>query len=257
VSTVPASIDNYAEFDEYRRTGDRRVRNEIVERYARLVEYTVRRFRPRSTDHDDLRQVAYLAIINAVERFDPDRGIQFSTFASQSMEGELKRYLRDRSWSVRPPRRSQELHLEVRNAEERLAQRLGRAATIAELADELGTATDDVLLALEARQAYRASSLDGSPVLMESRRTDTQPDANGLEQIETSDFVERLLARLPEEERRLLAMRYLEGMSQPAMAEQLGVSQSYLSRMLRRTLSKARARNDVALAPTLAQAPGT
>jgi RNA polymerase sigma-B factor len=251
VSVDPTQIENYALFDEYRRTGDRRVRNEIVERYARLVEFTVRRFHQRSVEQEDLRQVAYLAIINAIERFDADRGVQFSTFASQSMEGELKRHLRDRSWSVRPPRRSQELHLEVRNAEERLAHRLGRNATIPELAAELGTETDDVLLALEARQAYRASSLDHTPVLMESRRRDAEPDSTGFEHVDTADLVERLLARLPETERRLLTMRYLEGMSQPAMAERLGVSQSYLSRMLRRTLTKAQVRTETALAQSL------
>jgi RNA polymerase sigma-B factor len=241
--TGAGPIDHYEQFVTYQRTGDRSVRNELVERYAPLVEFTVRRFRPHGTEHDDLRQVAFLAMLLAVDRFDPDRGIQFSTFASQSMEGELKRHLRDRSWSVRPPRRSQELHLELRDAEERLTQALGRAPTIGELATELNRNEDDVLLALEARQAYRASSLDAAPVLMQRRRTTNAGDSDGFDQIDMADTVNRLLARLPEKERQLLTMRFIEGMSQPAMAAQLGVSQSYLSRMLRRTISKVKARD--------------
>jgi RNA polymerase sigma-B factor len=238
-------IENYEMFAEYRRTGERRIRNDIVERYARLVEFTVRRFRHQSDEYEDLRQVAYLAILSAIERFDPERGIQFSTFASQSMEGELKRHLRDRSWSVRPPRRSQELHLELRDAEERLAQKLRRAPQVNELATELKVSEDDVLLALEARQAYRASSIDSKPILVESRRSSRDDVATSFDRVETADVVERLLSKLPEQDRLLLRLRYIEGMSQPAMAQQLGVSQSYLSRMLRRTIDKAQARNGV------------
>lgn len=239
----PVLIEHYDRFVEYRRTGDRSIRNHLVERYAPLVEFTLRRFRHRGPDHEDLRQVAFMAMLLAVDRFDPERGIQFSTFASQSMEGELKRYLRDRSWSVRPPRRSQELHLELRDAEERLTQALRRAPTVAELASELGRSEDDVLLALEARQAYRASSLDATPLLMHHRGPADDPERDGFHHVDMADTVERLLARLPDKERELLTMRYIEGMSQPAMAARLGVSQSYLSRMLRRTLRKAQARD--------------
>lgn len=248
MTTSDTRIDNYERFVEYQRTGDRRVRNELVERYSRLVEFTVRRFRPRTVDHEDLRQVAYLAILNAIDRFDPDRGIQFSTFASQSMEGELKRYLRDRSWSVRPPRRSQELHLELRSAEERLLQRLGRTPGVTELAHELSTTEDDVLLALEARQAYRASSLDAAPGL-EGQRTGTAPALDGFDRVETIDLVERLLGQLSPKDRELLTMRYLDGLSQQAIAQRLGVSQSYLSRMLRRTLDRAHERTRLDRAP--------
>jgi RNA polymerase sigma-B factor len=206
VRDAVSQIENYELFAEYRRTGERRIRNEIVERYIRLVEFTVRRFRHRSVEYEDLRQVAYLAILTAVERFDPERNIQFSTFASQSMEGELKRYLRDRSWSVRPPRRSQELHLELRDAEERLAQRLRRPPLVAELAEELRVSEDDVLLALEARQAYRASSIDSKPIVLETRRASSD-EGTSFDDVDTPDTVERLLASLPEHDRMLLTLR--------------------------------------------------
>ena len=139
-------------FREYRRTGDRRVRNRLVEEHLTVPDYYVRRYSGRGVPHDDLRQVALLTMLRSIDRFDPDLGIEFGTFASRTIEGELKRYFRDRTWAVRPPRRAQELHLELRRAEEELTQRLGRSPTVAELADELEQHLDVVA---------RPSMLDG------------------------------------------------------------------------------------------------
>ena len=119
-------------FVRYRETGDRRVRNQLVERNLRLVEPHLRRFEGRGVPIDDLRQVGLLGVLKAVERFDPDYGVLFATFAARTIDGELKRFLRDRGWSVRPSRRNQEVYLAVRKAEDGLVQSLGRSPTVAE-----------------------------------------------------------------------------------------------------------------------------
>jgi RNA polymerase sigma-B factor len=209
-------------FVEYRATGDRRVRNVLVEQHRDVADYFVKRYSRRGVAADDLRQLALIAIIHAVERFDPDVGVAFSTFASRTIEGELKRYFRDRTWSVRPPRRAQELHLELRRAEEDLTQQLGRSPTVAELAATLDASEDHVLEALEAGVAHQAASLDQSP----------GPDDDG------ATRGERVLA----ESDPGFYMRFFENMTQPEIAERIGVSQSYLSRILRKALVDLRSR---------------
>ncbi len=228
-------------FREYRRTGDRRVRNRIVEEHLNVPDYYVRRYSGRGVPRDDLRQVALLTMLRSIDRFDPDLGIEFGTFASRTIEGELKRYFRDRTWAVRPPRRAQELHLELRRAEEELTQRLGRSPTVAELADELDESVDHVLEALEAGVAHRASSLDqpsrddGEDQAPRAERlvAATEP---GFNRVDQRMLVVELVEQLPEREREIIALRFFEGMSQPEIAERIGVSQSYLSRLLRKTL---------------------
>lgn len=228
-------------FREYRRTGDRRVRNRLVEEHLTVPDYYVRRYSGRGVPHDDLRQVALLTMLRSIDRFDPDLGIEFGTFASRTIEGELKRYFRDRTWAVKPPRRAQELHLELRRAEEELTQRLGRSPTVAELADELDESVDHVLEALEAGVAHRASSLDqptrddGDDQAPRSERlvASTEP---GFDRVDQRMLVVELVEQLPEREREIIALRFFEGMSQPEIAERIGVSQSYLSRLLRKTL---------------------
>ena len=237
-----ASLD---EFARYRRSGDRRLRNELVEQHLQTVDYFVRHYARRGVADDDLRQVALLALIHAVERFDPERGVGFATFASRTIEGELKRYFRDRTWSVRPPRRAQELHLRVRRADEELLQRLGRAPTMGELAEEVDASVDEVLEALEAGTAHRATSLDqtardddsgaiGDRLLGVSDR--------GYVDVDQQLVVRQLLDDLPEREREVMRLRFFENLSQPEIAVRLGMSQSYLSRIIRRTLVDLRDR---------------
>jgi len=228
-------------FREYRRTGDRRVRNRIVEEHLSVPDYYVRRYSGRGVPRDDLRQVALLTMLRSIDRFDPDLGIEFSTFASRTIEGELKRYFRDRTWAVKPPRRAQELHLELRRAEEDLTQRLGRSPTVAELADELDESVDHVLEAMEAGVAHRASSLDqparddGEDQAPRAARLVAAPDP-GYGRVDQRLLVVDLVEQLPDREREIIALRFFEGMSQPEIAERIGVSQSYLSRLLRKTL---------------------
>src|SRR5215813_10704835 len=146
-------------FVEYRRTGDRRLRNELIEAHKSLASHLARRYANRGEPFDDLLQVAYLGMLKAVERFDPERGLEFSTFATATVEGELKRHFRDKTWSVRVPRRPQELHLRLGNVINDLAQQLTRPPRIPEVAAELGVSEDEVLEAMEVGGAYRSSSL--------------------------------------------------------------------------------------------------
>src|SRR6478672_3668757 len=152
--------ESRAKFVEYRRTGDRKLRNELIEAHKSLASHLARRFANRGEPFDDLLQVAYLGMLKAVERFDPERGLEFSTFATATVDGELKRHFRDKTWSVRVPRRPQELHLRLSNVISELSQKLNRSPKVPEVAAELGVSEDEVLEAMEVGGAYRSSSLD-------------------------------------------------------------------------------------------------
>lgn len=231
-------------FAEYQRTGDREVRNRIVEAHRHLADYYVRRYERRGVHHDDLLQVSLLSIVRAAERFDPARGVEFSTFAGRTIEGELKRFFRDRTWSIRPPRRVQELHLTLRRAQEELAQTLGRSPTVRELARFAEVSQDEVLQALEASGAHQAASLDRARTGDGDGEDDGASlgdrvlagDEGGYDHIDRRDLIEGLLETLPDRDRRIIEMRFFENLTQPEIAARVGVSQSYLSRVLRRTL---------------------
>src|SRR2546430_1529519 len=152
-----------AKFEEYRRTSDRKLRNELIEAHKSLASHLARRFANRGEPFDDLLQVAYLGMLKAVERFDPERGLEFSTFATATVEGELKRHFRDKTWSVRVPRRPQELHLRLANVINELARRRTRPPRATDAAGELGGSEEVVLEAMEVGGAYRSSSPDGRP----------------------------------------------------------------------------------------------
>src|SRR5437660_3839127 len=137
-----------SKFVEYRRTGDRRLRNELIEAHKSLASHLARRFANRGEPFDDLLQVAYLGMLKAVEGFDPGRNLEFSTFATATIEGELKRHFRDRTWAIRPPRRRQELHLRLGTAVSELSQQLGRAPRVPEVAAHLSVTEDEVLDAM-------------------------------------------------------------------------------------------------------------
>jgi RNA polymerase sigma-B factor len=232
-------------FEEYRRTGDRSTRNRLVEMHLHLADYHVGRFsRSSGLSSDDLRQTAFIAILHAVERFDPDKGVAFRTFASRTIEGELKRHLRDKSWSVRPPRRAQELHLQLRRLGDELSHRLGRAPTVAELAEEAGVDVESVLEAVEAGRARSATGLDapgpsGTAESSLAQMLGSLDPAFGT--VDERMVLEDVIAGLDERERLVLQLRYVDELSQPEIAEQIGVSQSYVSRILRSTLGQLRA----------------
>ncbi|HTO01701.1 MAG TPA: sigma-70 family RNA polymerase sigma factor [Microthrixaceae bacterium] len=229
---------------EYRATGDRRIRNLVVEENLHLADYHVRRFsHSRGVNVDDLQQVAFMAIIHAVERFDPDRGVTLRTFASRTIEGELKRHLRDGSWAVRPPRRLQDLHLRIRGVAEELTHELGRQVTPWELADRMDMDVELIIEGLDAGRGRTAESLDlpDNPVSATSS-TDARlatTDVN-YELIDDEDGFEHVLSGLDPREREVLKLRFVDEMSQPQIAESVGVSQSYVSRILKSSLGQLR-----------------
>lgn len=229
-------------FREYQESKSRKVRNRLVEMHMELVEYYVGRYNRSRMEEDDLRQQALLALIKAVERFDPDLGVTFKTFANRTVDGELKRLLRDKGWSVRPPRSLQELAVHARRLEPEMTQELGRAPRVAELAERIGESTDRVLEALAAGASYRADSLDTPVGDGNTTRGALIPGSDGsMDQIENQLDVDAILADLDERDRLILERRFIERKSQQEIADELGVSQSYLSRLLRQTLERARA----------------
>jgi len=218
---------------EYSRTRSRELRNELVEANLGLGAHIAQRYSTRGID-EDVRQVAFLALVKAVERFDPKRGVPFSAFAGRTIEGEIKRYFRDSSWTLRVPRAVQERSLGVARLSEQLAQRLGRSPSVSELADYLHVSNDEVIEAIAAGSAARPQSLD----MAEDGHV---PSALGSEDEALIGVIDRVLldrltAILPEREREIIRLRYFEQMSQTAIAEVIGISQMHVSRLLRRSL---------------------
>jgi RNA polymerase sigma-B factor len=232
-------------FVEYRQSHSRRLRNELIEAHKSLAMHLARRFANRGEPFDDLLQVAYLGMLKAVERFDPDRQLEFSTFATATVEGELKRHFRDRTWSVRVPRRPQELHLRLGNAINELSQRLKRPPRIPELAEELGVSDEDILEAMEVGGAYRSTSIDGKPsdegetLTLQGRLGE---DDHGFDLAEHRVLLERVIQELPEREQKIIRLRFFQEMTQTEIAQEVGISQMHVSRLLARTLSILRDR---------------
>ncbi len=225
-------------FRRYRETGDRRVRNDIVEHHRHLADRYARRYRARGIPVEDLRQTALLAMVRAVDRFDPAQGVTFATFASRTMDGELKRALRDKAWAVRPPRAAQERHLALRKREEELTHQLGRAPTVSELAAVLDASIDEVLEAIEAGGARTAGGItrtndDGAVVEADDLLSVGEI---GFGRVDDRMLVAELLDQLGEREREVIRLRFFERLGQEEIAQRVGVSQSYLSRLLRRIL---------------------
>jgi RNA polymerase sigma-B factor len=223
--------------------GRRRLRDTLVEMHLPLVEYLARRFAGRGEPLDDLIQVGTIGLIKAVDRFDTERGVEFSTYATPTVVGEIKRHFRDKGWTVRVPRRLQELRASLSTATATLTQDLGRSPTVAELAARIGVSEEEVLEGLESANAYAAVSLeasddaDGQSVLDTLGGTD-----DALEGVEYRESLKPLLDSLPERERRILVLRFFGNMTQSQIAAELGISQMHVSRLLARTLSQLRER---------------
>ena len=229
-------------FQSYRESGDRGVRNELVEAHRGLAASIANDYRGRGVELDDLVQIAMLGTLKAVERFDPARGIPFSSFASRTVNGEIKRHFRDRTWAVRPPRSAQERHLDLRRARAALSSRLGRPPPVLELAGELDISTDQVLDALEAGAAYRATSLDARrPGDDDSSLADRLPgDDVPSRPVELRVLVDQLLETLPEREASIMRLRFYDELTQSEIAQRLGISQMHVSRLMRRCLDDLR-----------------
>ncbi len=219
------------------------VRNTLVELNLALVKFAASRFRTRSEPMEDIIQVGTVGLIKAIDRFEMSRGVEFPTFAMPTIIGEIKRFFRDTSWSVRVPRRLQELRLDLAKAGDELAQQLDRAPTVAELAERLGITPDEVVEGMAASNAYTASSLDAQPEEDDAEGALADRigyEDHGLEGIEYIESLKPLIAELPSRDRKILSLRFVAGMTQSEIGEELGISQMHVSRLLSRTLVKLR-----------------
>ena len=226
-------------FLRLRATDDSAVRDELAKLHLPLVEYLAKRFKDRGEPLDDLIQVGSVGLLKAIDRFDLEREVEFSTYATPTIVGELKRYFRDKGWAIRVPRRLQELSLRLNKLVAQLTQDLGRAPTVPELAKAAGVSEDEVLEALESGQAYSTTSLDAP-----SGDDDDAPmrgDRIGeedlrLDNLEYFASLAPLIEQLPERERTILYLRFFKGMTQSKIADHIGISQMHVSRLLTRIL---------------------
>ncbi|MER5535625.1 RNA polymerase sigma factor SigF [Streptomyces mirabilis] len=219
------------------------VRNTLVELNLALVKFAASRFRSRSEPMEDIIQVGTIGLIKAIDRFELSRGVEFPTFAMPTIIGEIKRFFRDTSWSVRVPRRLQELRIDLAKAGDELAQQLDRAPTVGELAERLGITNDEVVEGMAASNAYTASSLDAQPEEDDSEGALADRigyEDHGLEGIEYVESLKPLIAELPSRDRQILSLRFVANMTQSEIGDELGISQMHVSRLLSRTLVRLR-----------------
>jgi RNA polymerase sigma-B factor len=221
--------------------GDEAAREELLVRHRPLALHLARRFAGRRESIEDLEQVASLALLNAIDRFDTSREVRFSTFATVTIVGELKRHLRDKGWAVRVPRSLQELSVRVNSVLPELSQELARSPTVTEIAERVGASEDDVLEALDAARAYSTDSLDAPVGDGEVTTGETLGGHDErFEQLEVWASIAPAIDRLPERERTILYLRFFEDRSQSQIAEQLGISQMHVSRLLAKVLAQLR-----------------
>jgi RNA polymerase sigma-B factor len=249
---APATQEDTCElFLLWQRDRDARAREALVRRFMPLARSLARRYGRSSEPFEDLLQVASLGLLKALDRYDTDRGHSFASFAVPTILGEMRRYFRDSGWAVHVPRGSQERALKVRDAQERLANERGHAPTVNQLAEYLEFDTDDVIDALQALQSYETLSLD-APRPSTDGNVVSYGDAMGAEDarfelVELDATLTAVLKHIPQRERLILQMRFVEDLTQTEIAERVGISQMQVSRLLRRSLEQLR---------TLTQAAG-
>ena len=220
------------------------LRDDLVRLHLPLVEHFARRFLNRGEPFDDLLQVGTIGLIKAVDRFDIERGVEFSTYATPTILGEIKRHFRDRGWAIRVPRRLQELRITIAAATAELTQTLGRAPTVKELALEVGVSGEEVIEGLESANAYSTLSLDapdsggddGSLSMIDVIGEDDE----ALAHVENRETIKPLLEALDPREKHILTLRFFKGMTQSQIATEIGISQMHVSRLLARTLAQLR-----------------
>ena len=220
---------------------DPSAREELVRIHYPLVEYLAHRFAGRGEPVDDLVQVASIGLLKAIDRFEPERGVKFSTYATPTIIGELKRHFRDKGWAMRVPRRLQEIGLQLSRVVSELYQELGRSPTVAEIATHSRLSEDDVLEGMDAIHAHSIASLD-APTDEEGQTSGARLGAEDetYELLEGWASIEPHLERLAEREKRILYLRFFRGMTQSQIADKLNISQMHVSRLLSRTLATLR-----------------
>ena len=247
-SSSPAFADSAEEsrqlFIRWQRHGDAAAREALVQRFMPLARSLARRYGRSSEPFEDLLQVASLGLLKALDRYDASRGHPFPSFAVPTILGEMRRYFRDSGWAVHVPRGTQERALKVRDAQERLANRRGRAPTVNQLAEYLEFETEDVIDALQAIQAYETLSLDaprpGADGDVVAYGDSVGREDDRYELVELDATVTAVLGHIPARERLILRMRFVDDLTQTEIAERVGISQMQVSRLLRRSLDQLR-----------------
>jgi RNA polymerase sigma-B factor len=219
------------------------IRSKLVTGYLPVVQHIARRFAGRGEPVDDLEQAGTVGLLNAVDRFEPARGIDFLSYAVPTITGEIRRHFRDRTWSMRVPRRLKDLQGAINGAIGPLSQELGRAPRPSEIAVRLGLPAEDVVEGLDAQHAYRSSSLDELVAGADSPLTDTLGDVDTeLDKVEYRETLAPLLDELPERERTILLLRFFGNLTQTQIADRVGISQMHVSRLLSQTVAHLRRR---------------
>ena len=216
-------------------------RNKLVEDHLYMIDILIRKYLGKGVEYDDLYQAGALALVNAADRFDPEKGFEFRTFATPTILGEIKKYFRDKEWSLSVPRRQKELVVKLRDAEDSIRKAKGRPATVEELAEATGYTEEQVIQAMESSKAYGAFSLESAA------DTDDEGSAiekfvgfteKGYERIEMAEIISRVLESLSDTNRYIFRQRFLENRPQAEIARELGVSQMTISRAEKNIVKK-------------------
>jgi RNA polymerase sigma-B factor len=219
-------------------------RDGLVTLHLPLVEHCARRFRNRGEPLEDLVQVGTIGLIKSIDRFDLDRGVEFSTYATPTIIGEIKRHFRDKGWAIRVPRRLQELRMQISGTTAELTQQLGRSPTPRELAEAIGCSVEEIVEGIESGNAYSTLSLDAADDSGDESGVSMLEmlglDDEHLEHIEIRESIKPLLEALPAREKRILLLRFFKNKTQSEIAAEIGVSQMHVSRLLSRTLAQLR-----------------
>lgn len=234
-------------FRLYKEEGDEDAREQLIVSHLNLVRFLASKFKNRGESLDDLIQVGNIGLIKAIDRFEPERGLEFTTYATPTIMGEIKRHFRDKGWSVRVPRRLQELSAKVNQATDELTKDLQRSPTVQEIAENLGVSVDEVLEAMESSSAYSSVPLEGggnsdqdTPSVIDHYATEDQD----LLASDDRMVIEETIKDFSPREQEVIQMRFVEGLTQVEIANRMGVSQVQVSRFLRRTLKKVQDRID-------------
>lgn len=234
-------------FDRYKNQGDEDAREQLIVNHLNLVRYLAAKFKNRGEPLDDLIQVGTVGLIKAIDRFEPDRGLEFTTYATPTILGEIKRHFRDKGWSVRVPRRLQELSAKVNTATDDLTKELQRKPTIEEIAQVVDASVDDVLEAMESSSAYSAVPLEttgsedeDAPSVIDRYATEDSQLVGADDRMVIEDTIRDFSPR----EQEVVKMRFIDGYTQVEIANKLGISQVQVSRLLRKTLKKIQEKID-------------
>lgn len=242
-----SEIGNKELFDRYRETKSIEIRNEIVERYLYIVDILIKKYLNKGVDYEDLYQVGSMALVFAVERYDTSKGYEFTSFATPTIIGEIKRYFRDKGWAIKVPRRLKEISAQISPAKEYLYGTLNRIPTVTELAAYLGYSEEEVLEAMEGGQAYSTYSLnqtfdeggdEGEGAVLEKY---TGREEQGYYSFENAEMIKSVMKELSDKERDIFKRRFFKNETQQDIAEEMGVSQMTISRLEKKIREKFRA----------------